>query len=64
MLSRLFKQVKQDIKSFSFCGAVDIWGGGGVGRHAKVESLQILDLLWLASLLIANTTNARLGQIE
>lgn len=63
MLSRLFKQVKQDIKSFSFCGAVDIWGGG-VGRHAKVESLQILDLVWLASLLIANTTNARLGQIE
>ena len=49
--------------SFSFCGAVDIQGGGGWVK-CKIESLQILDLLWLASLLIANTTNARLGQIE
>ena len=51
------------LRAFLFVGLLT-FGGGGVGRHAKVESLQILDLLWLASLLIANTTNARLGQIE
>ena len=52
--------------SFSFCGAVDIQGGGGGGGggKCKIESLQILDLQWLASLLIANTTNAHLSQIE
>ena len=50
--------------SFSFCGAVDIQGGGGGGVKCKIESLQILDLQWLASLLIANTTNAHLSQIE
>ena len=53
--------------SFSFPGAVDISGGregGGGGWSAKVQSLQILDLQWLASLLIANTTNAHLDQIE
>lgn len=35
-----------------------------LGNNSKVESLQFLDLQWLASLFIANTTNAHLGQIE
>ena len=51
------------LRGFLFVGLLTFGVGGG-GRHAKVESLQILDLLWLASLLTANTTNARLGQIE
>ena len=52
------------LRAFLFVGLLTFGGGGGVGRHAKVESLQILDLLWLASLLIANTTNTRLSQIQ
>ena len=56
--------------AFLFLGLLTFREGGKGGREAgggwsaKVQSLQILDLQWLASLLIANTTNAHLGQIE